>query len=65
MYSALDMCLAVLLALWIGASLGVIVGGINRSTKQQDADQYPRFRVPAAHREFEHECDAPYPRIGD
>ncbi|MBW0450875.1 hypothetical protein [Paraburkholderia phenoliruptrix] len=75
MYSALDMCLAVLLALWIGASLGVIVGGINRSMKQQDAEQYPRFRVthgeyprfrvPAAHREFEHECDAPYPRIGD
>jgi hypothetical protein len=65
MHSDLDLCLAVLVSFWIGACLGVIIGGINRGAKQQDADQYPRFRVPAAHREFEHECDAPYPRVGE
>jgi hypothetical protein len=35
-----------------------------RSAKQ--SEKSAQFRVPAAHREFEHECDAHcYPRIGD
>jgi hypothetical protein len=51
--------------LWLGACIGVIVGGINRSAKQQEAEQRSTFRVPAAHREFEHECDAHYPRVGE
>ncbi|MFM0330684.1 hypothetical protein [Paraburkholderia strydomiana] len=65
MHSDLDLCLAVLGSLWLGACLGVIIGGINRSAKQQEAAQSKQFRVPAAHREFEHECDAPYPRVGE
>lgn len=65
MYSFLDLCLVLLGALSLGTCFGVVIGGINRSTKQHDADQYPRFHVPAAHREFEHECDAPYPRVGE
>ncbi|WP_143266803.1 hypothetical protein [Paraburkholderia caledonica] len=65
MHSDLDLCLAVLVSFWIGACLGVIIGGINRSAKQQEAAQNKQFRVPAAHREFEHECDAPYPRVGE
>lgn len=64
MYSDLDLCLAVLGSLWIGACFGVIVGGINRGAKQ--SEQHKPFHVPLAHREFEHECDAHcYPRIGD
>lgn len=59
MYTTLDLCLAVLGSLWIGASLGVIAGGMNRVAKQ--SDQKKQFRVPAAHREFEHECDAHFP----
>jgi hypothetical protein len=43
----------------------VIIGGINRSAKQREAGQTTQFRVPTAHREFEHECDAPYPRLGE
>lgn len=64
MYTALDLCLVVLGSLWLGASLGVIAGGMARSAKQ--SEKSAQFRVPAAHREFEHECDAHcYPRIGD
>jgi hypothetical protein len=65
MYSAIDVCLALLLGLWVGACFGVIVGGINRSAKHQESQQRKQFRVPAADREFEHECDAPYPRVGE
>ncbi|SDR47315.1 hypothetical protein SAMN05445850_4535 [Paraburkholderia tuberum] len=63
MYTAIDLCLVLLLGLLVGASLGVIFGSIDRSTKQIERSK--QFRVPAAHREFEHECDAHYPRIGD
>ncbi|MFP3428774.1 hypothetical protein SB781_03390 [Paraburkholderia sp. SIMBA_061] len=65
MHSDLDLCLVVLGSLWLGACIGVIVGGINRSAKEQEAEQRKTFRVPVAHREFEHECDAHYPRLGD
>ncbi|MFM0689273.1 hypothetical protein PQQ77_25085 [Paraburkholderia strydomiana] len=65
MYSAIDLLLVLLLGFVIGSSFGVIVGGINRSAKEQEAEQRKTFRVPAAHREFEHECDAHYPRVGE
>lgn len=61
MYSALDLCLAVLFSLWIGACVGVIAAGILRSAKQPE--QPGAFLVPAAHHQFEHESDAPYPRF--
>jgi hypothetical protein len=63
MYTDLDICLAVLGSLWIGACFGVIVGGINRSAKRTDVLVKARF--PVGHAEFEHECDAHYPRVGD
>ncbi|WNC90918.1 hypothetical protein RI103_06095 [Paraburkholderia sp. FT54] len=64
MYTALDLCLAVLGSLWLGVSISVIVGGMNRVAKR--ADESSLFHVPAAHQEFEHESDAHfYPRIGD
>ncbi|PRZ56136.1 hypothetical protein BX589_102337 [Paraburkholderia fungorum] len=63
MYTGLDLCLVLLLGIWVGGSLGLIVGGINRSAKR--ADETDEFCVPAAHREFEHESDAPYPQIWD
>jgi hypothetical protein len=63
MYTSLDVCLALLLGLWVGAAFGLIVGGINRSAKR--SEQHGQFLVPAAHREFEHESDAPYPRFYD
>lgn len=63
MHSNLDVCLALLLGLWVGAAGGVFAIGLFRGAKQ--STQVETFRVPAAHREYEHECDAPYPRIND
>ncbi|MBN3848178.1 hypothetical protein G3N58_15255 [Paraburkholderia sp. Ac-20342] len=60
MYTALDIWLAVLGGLWVGACIGVIVGGINRAAKHES--EVPLFHVPAAHREHEHEADGHYPR---
>ncbi len=63
MYTSVDICLAVLGGLWMGASIGVIVGGINRAIKH--VSEEPLFHVPHAHREFEHEADGQYPRYYD
>jgi hypothetical protein len=63
MYTGLDICLVLLFWLWVGAGFGLIVGGINRSAKR--SEQAAQFRVPAAHREFEHESDASYPHLWD
>ncbi|WP_179742906.1 hypothetical protein [Paraburkholderia bryophila] len=66
MYTDLDLCLAVLGGMWVGGCFGVIVGGINRAAKHAEfQERRKQFRVPAAHREFEHECDAHLPRVGE
>ncbi|CAE6810946.1 hypothetical protein R69746_05615 [Paraburkholderia aspalathi] len=44
--------LALLAAFYVGAAVGVIAGGLNRAAKAHD-------------QAFEHESDAPYPRVGD
>jgi hypothetical protein len=60
MYTSIDNCLAVLGGLWVGASLGVIAGGINRAAKHATPEQV--FKVPAPHRELEQEADGHCPR---
>lgn len=63
MYTTIDICLALLGGLYVGASFGVIVGGINRATKHSGHDEL--FHVPSAHREYEHSADGDYPRQHD
>jgi hypothetical protein len=54
MYTSIDICLAVLGGFWIGACIGLVVGGLNRAAKH--ATPEPVFHVPAAHRENEHDA---------
>ncbi|HEV2594160.1 MAG TPA: hypothetical protein VGU01_03035 [Sphingomicrobium sp.] len=50
MYTNLDLCLVILIALYVGAVLGLMFGGMGRAAKAHDE----AFG--------EHESDAPYPR---
>lgn len=52
MVSNITFWLAVLGAFYVGAALGLMVGGMNRAAKAHD-------------KAFEHESDAPYPRFYD
>lgn len=57
MYTSIDICLAVLGGLWLGAAIGVIAGGMSRACKR--TPEGPLFHVPDAHREFEADGTAP------